>query len=183
MAKTPSQFSTQPFQPSPELETRCQSTAGHLSTQQDTAPSWSGVGFRLGQQHYVVPFDEVSEVLYELRYTNIPGVKPWIKGLANVRGRLLPVVDLNGLLDDPLSVPSKTRRLIVLEHGEIFVGFLVDEVYGMQHFLMESYQETITVSVAKAQPYIHGAFVNERSWQVFSLEQLIQSPEFFAVVA
>ena len=183
MAKTHSQFSTQPFQPLRELEAHAAADASHPPPAPETAQSWSGVGFRLGQQRYVVPFDEVSEVLYELRYTSIPGVKPWVKGLANVRGRLLPVVDLNGLLDDTLSVPSKMRRLIVLEHGEIFVGFVVDEVYGMQHFLLESYQAQATAAPAKAQPYIHGAFVNQHSWHVFSLEQLIQSPEFFAVVA
>ncbi|MDM1696796.1 chemotaxis protein CheW [Thiopseudomonas alkaliphila] len=183
MANTSTQFSKQPFQQLLELAALCQTHSSYLPAQRDAAHSWSGVGFRLGSHRYVVPFDEVSEVLYELSYTMIPRVKSWIKGVANVRGRLLPIIDLNALLDAPFTTPSKVRRVIVIEHDDIFAGFLVDEVYGMQHFLIASYQEIADTVSTKAQPYIHGAFVNEHTWQVFSLEQLIQSPDFFAVIA
>ena len=176
-------FDSNPFQQLLQLEALCRANAINLPAQRDSAHSWSGVGFRLGNQRYVVPFNEVAEVLYEPRATLLPGVKSWIKGISNVRGRLLPIVDLCGFLNTTLQANNKSRRVIVVELDEIFVGFLVDEVYGMQHFLIESYQEKTVSTLPNASDYLHGAFQNENHWLVFSLHQLVKSAAFFDVIA
>lgn len=183
MASSSFSFSDQPFQQLVELETLCQTNATRLPIQHDAAHSWSGVGFRLADQYYVAPFDEVSEVLYELHYTLIPGVKPWVKGLANVRGRLLTVIDLNSFLNQPAVTHNKMRRIIVIDYGDIFTGFIVDEVFGMQHFLFADYQEQVASTPKEAKKFIHGAFHANHEWRVFSLEELAQSPDFFAIVS
>ncbi len=68
----------------------------------------------------------------------MPGVKPWVKGVANLRGRLLPVMDLGGFLGLELSKARKQRRVLVVEYNDLFVGLLVDEVVGMQHFAQDA---------------------------------------------
>lgn len=81
-----------------DIDRRCRLLAADLPSQEARLQRWSGIGFRLGPHWYVAPMGEVAEVLHEPRCTLMPGVKPWVKGVANLRGRLLPVMDLGGFL-------------------------------------------------------------------------------------
>lgn len=83
-----------PFQLLVDIDQRCRRLAAGLPAQQEAVQSWSGIGFRMGGRFFVAPMGEVGEVLHEPRYTQLPGVKTWVKGVANVRGRLLPIMDL-----------------------------------------------------------------------------------------
>jgi len=70
-------------------------------------------------------FYEIREILpYIGRLAKVPGAKSWVKGLANIRGILLPVIDLSGCLDGkPISIERHTRMLIINQAG-ISAGFL-----------------------------------------------------------
>ncbi|MGH8407313.1 MAG: chemotaxis protein CheW, partial [Pseudomonas sp.] len=65
-----------------DIDRRCRLLAADLPSQETRLLSWSGIGFRLGEHWYVAPMGEVAEVLHEPRCTLMPGVKPWIKGVA-----------------------------------------------------------------------------------------------------
>ncbi len=121
-----------------QIDRRCRLLAADLPSQPTRQDSWSGIGFRLGEHWYVAPMGEVSEVLHEPRFTQLPGVKSWVKGVANLRGRLLPIMDLCGFFGHELSAVRKQRRVLVVEHDEVFAGLLVDEVFGLQHFARDS---------------------------------------------
>src|SRR5687768_15002340 len=57
---------------------------------------WVGVAFRLNTENFLVAREETREVLgFPSVVTRVPGAKSWIRGVANVRGTLLPVVDLD----------------------------------------------------------------------------------------
>lgn len=107
------------------------------------------------------------------------GVKPWVKGVANLRGRLLPVMDLGGFLGLELSRARKQRRVLVVEFNDLFVGLLVDEVVGMQHFPLDAW----VASTASSAPFIQGQFDGDPLWQVFSPFALAQAPGFMDVAA
>lgn len=62
---------------------------------------WQGVVFEIGGQRLVAPMGQVSEVLAMPEYTSLPLVKPWMLGIANIRGRLLPITDLSQFLQVP----------------------------------------------------------------------------------
>src|ERR1700760_1565499 len=83
-----------------QIDQRCRLLAADLPSQSIRQDNWSGIGFRLGEHWYVAPMGEVSEVLHEPRFTQLPGVKSWVKGVANLRGRLLPMMDLGGFFSD-----------------------------------------------------------------------------------
>ena len=121
-----------------QIDRRCRLLAADLPSQPTRQDSWSGIGFRLGEHWYVAPMGEVGEVLHEPRFTLVPGVKPWVKGVANLRGRLLPIMDLCGFFGQEVSAARKQRRVLVVEHDEVFAGLLVDEVFGLQHFARDS---------------------------------------------
>ncbi len=170
-----------PFQLLLEIDQRCRALAAGLPAQQQVVRSWSGIGFRMGERHFVAPMGEVSEVLHEPRYTSLPGVKTWVRGVANVRGRLLPIMDLCGFFGGELSPLRKQRRVLVVDHQEIFAGLIVDEVFGMQHFLVDAFSEERPLLEASIQPFIHGVFHRERPWLVFSPHVLARHQAFLEV--
>ncbi|MFJ2688884.1 chemotaxis protein CheW [Pseudomonas sp. NPDC087336] len=163
-----------------QIDRRCRLLAADLPSQPTRQDSWSGIGFRLGEHWYVAPMGEVGEVLHEPRFTLVPGVKPWVKGVANLRGRLLPIMDLAGFFGHETSAARKQRRVLVVEHEDVFAGLLVDEVVGLQHFARDSL-EPADHSNGPISAFIEGRFQREQSWQVFSLFALARSQGFMNV--
>ena len=162
-----------------DIDRRCRLLAADLPSQEAGLQRWSGIGFRVGAHWFVAPMGEVAEVLHEPRCTLMPGVKTWVRGVANLRGRLLPVMDLGGFLGEALSKARKQRRVLVVEFNDLFVGLLVDEVVGMQHFA----QDALLASAQPGAPFIQGRFDGEPLWQVFSPFALAQAPGFMDVAA
>lgn len=64
---------------------------------------------------------EVSEVLTMPEYTSMPLVQPWMLGIANIRGRLLPLTDLSQFLHVPSRLSQMSqRKVIVIDHDSVF---------------------------------------------------------------
>jgi twitching motility protein PilI len=165
-----------------EIDQRCRSLAAGLPSQETRQQDWTGIGFRMGEQCYVAPMGEIAEILHEPRYAVLPGVKPWVKGVANLRGRLLPIMDLCAFFGHELSPLRKQRRVLVVEHQEVFAGLMVDEVLGMQHFNQRSLMpEPLIEFEAGVAPFVQGQFLREQAWLVFSPWALAQSPGFMDV--
>lgn len=96
---------------------------------------WSGVTFRLNDARLACNIDRIGEVLSCPQATPVPGAKPWIIGLANVRGELLTVIDLARFLTGVRSPITASSRLLAASLNRAPIGLLIDEVYGQRHFL------------------------------------------------
>jgi len=154
-----------------------------LPAQIDIKPHWSGIGFSLFGKNYVAPMGEVSEMLETLHYTQLPGVAPWIRGVANVRGRLLPLTDLAAFLGGKLQASWRQQRVLVVDADEVYSGLVVDAVHGMQHFPIDNYSQTVSdgVDFEGMVPFLQGTFTSDagESWTVFSPWAVVRSEEFF----
>ncbi|MDH0747295.1 chemotaxis protein CheW [Pseudomonas sp. GD03842] len=165
-----------------DIDQRCRSLAAGLPLQETRQQGWSGIGFRMGERYYVAPMGEVDEILHEPRYTAVPGVRHWVRGIANLRGRLLPILDVYAFFGHELSPLRKQRRVLVIDDQDVFVGLLVDEVLGMQHFSERSLMpEPSGESEPDIAPFIQGRFLREQAWRVFSPRSLVQSADFMNV--
>lgn len=163
------------------IDQRCRLLAAGLPAQVETQQTWSGIGFRMGEHLFVAPMGEVGEVLHEPRYTPLPGVKSWVWGVANVRGRLMPLIDLCGFFGAELKAPRKQRRVLVVEQRDVLSGLVVDEVFGMQHFPVDSFTEQLPPLDASLRPFIYGVFNRTQPWLVFSPQRLAQHEDFLDV--
>lgn len=85
---------------------------------------------RLGAGRFAVDLAGVAEVGRVPQTTRIPGGPGWLAGVANWRGRLLPVLDLRGLLGADAVAPTASARLVVLTADAITAGVVVDAVEG-----------------------------------------------------
>ena len=85
------------------------------------------VVYRLGTEHYALPIAKVKEIIIYNEATKLPNTPSFITGVINLRGKVIPVVDLGGRFG--VGGGSRSRgRVLVIETGNQEVGLLVDEV-------------------------------------------------------
>lgn len=177
----------EPLEPFAALVALAQRSVEHargLPAQIEVKPTWSGVGFTLAGQRCVAPMAEVAEVLVVPAATRLPGVQPWVRGVANVRGRLLPLIDLEGFFGGQLGGNRKRQRVLVLEYGDLYTGLLVGEMHGMQHFPVDSFHNEPIEELAPMRPFLAGAYrVRDLDWAVFSPFRLARDTRFFNAAA
>lgn len=155
-----------------------------LPQQETFEETWTGVGFRLAGQALVSPMHQVTEILTPPHYTRLPGVKSWVLGVANVRGRLVPLVDLGAFLGLPTRGAGRSQRVLIVEQGDLLVGLLVDQVLGMQHYRTQAHQESSDTLPKALRPLVDGGYQNNNElWHLFSMERLISQEQFMQVAA
>jgi len=167
-----------------ELETRSRHHAMGLPMQLQIRDTWSGVGFRIDDIRLVTEMDMVSEILSIPNFTRIPGAQPWVKGLANVRGTLIPIIDLRILLNAGQVKQEKRSRMLVVKADGAVAGFMVDEVYGMRHFFESDKQDGLPNSAEFIEPYILGSYqLDDNYWGLFDMNKISSSTAFHQVAA
>jgi twitching motility protein PilI len=147
--------------------------------QQSDAPGhWRGVGFRLGTRRLAASFDEVVEILSLPQITHVPGAQQWMLGVANVRGTLLPVVDLKQFLEGERTVIHEAQRILVVRQTGGNVAVLIDELFGQRSFndaqMIKADDDEGRYGYFVKQVYRVGDF----DWGVFSMSMLTRTPEF-----
>jgi twitching motility protein PilI len=166
-----------------ELERRSRGHAFGLPQQSEAKEAWHGIGFRLGEVNFVAPLGQVREILVSPTISRVPGAKEWVAGIANVRGTLLPVLDLKGFLRHETGTRSRPRTLVV-EHGSISAALLVDEVTGLKHFFDEDRSDALPDLPTNILGYLAGGFVQGgQLWAIFDMHRLVLDPEFMQVAA
>jgi twitching motility protein PilI len=150
-----------------------------------TGREWVGVALRMAGDLYLVAREETREVLgLPPSLTRVPGAKPWVKGLANVRGQLLPVVDLRQFLGSGVTPVTRNTRVVVVNHREIPAGLLVDEVLGFRRFAEGEFSGDAPPTVARCERYLAGAFRRaSEQWPVLSLRSVLESSAFSEAAA
>ena len=110
---------------------------------------------------------------------SVPGSKNWILGLANIRGQLLPVIDLKAFLGGPATRPGRDTRIIWVNHRDVPAGLVVDEVLGFRRFPGDQRGQNVPEMVLRCERYLRGAFRHDvETWPVFDLAGLVQSAQF-----
>ena len=103
-----------PFELLKELEKRSRAVAASNAPEAEKGQEWVGVAFRMAGELYLAAREETREVLgLPAPITRVPGAKSWIKGLANVRGQLLPVLDLRQYLGSGATQSGRNTRVLV----------------------------------------------------------------------
>ena len=162
-----------------DIEESCRDCAVGLPHKAEVPNEWSGIAFRLDGNDLLAPMDQVVEILDFPVLSAVPMTQTWVRGIANIRGNLLPVIDLKGYMGNELTRVTYKTRVLVIDHEGIYSGLVVDEVMGLKHFLNEEYTEDEADVAALLQPYIgYGYRRNEQMWGVFSLYALADSPQF-----
>lgn len=168
-----------PFDLLADYERRSLAHVAGLPEQLDAPGLWRGLGYRVGWHRLASDFDEVVEILPLPQVTPVPGAQPWLLGVSNIRGNLLPVVDLKLFLEGERTVVSESQRVLIVRQPGGDVAVTIDELFGQRGF--QEADETPAGPVAEGRygHFIERAFrVDDQTWGVFSLHRLARTPEF-----
>lgn len=170
----------QPFELLLELERRAKAAAAAREGSRGATEEWIGIAFRLGAEKLVTARADVREVLPVPEHvTRIPGAKPWLQGVANVRGQLLTIVDLKSFLGAGRSQADRHSRILLAAGRDVPTALIVDEVLGIKRFTDEDYHEESPATVMRFENYLDGSYRRGgETWPRFDLAELIGDEHF-----
>ncbi len=107
-------------------DTLAAAAAAESEAAAETPVAW--VSFHLAERTYALPVDEVREVLRVAHVTRVPRAPAGVRGVTNMRGRVLPVIDLRVRLGMPAVAVGEASRILVVRGASGAIGLLVDRV-------------------------------------------------------
>jgi twitching motility protein PilI len=169
----------QPFELLREIERRSASAQSGTGGGALTA-EWVGIGFRIGEEQFIASREQVREVLMlPDSMTRVPGARRWLLGIANLRGHLLPLVDIKLLLGSGRTTLRRTTRVISVNHRESPAGLVVDEVQGFRRFMDHEFTDKTAETAVRCDRYLAGAYQRgDDNWPIFNLFDFVESNLF-----
>ena len=168
-----------PFLVQHDYETRSLAHVVGLPEQLAAPGLWRGVGYRVGRRRLASGFDEVVEILGMPPVTPVPGAQPWMLGVANIRGNLLPIVDLKQFLEGERTVLHEGQRVLVVRQPGGNVAVTIDELFGQRSFVEEQKIEAAPLADGRYAHFVERAYrLGDHEGGVFSLDRLARTPEF-----
>lgn len=148
---------------------------------------WRGLCFGVSGIEAVASIGEIAEILVPPVLTFVPGARPWLLGIANLRGTLLTVIDLGQFMfGRPTVREDRNRVLVVRQRGAAATGLLVDSVLGQRGFEEGAAVEAESVVDPQLLPYVPFAFSDvsgDQFWPVISLPTLLRAQTFLDAAA
>ena len=136
------------------------------------------VVFELGESRFAVPIANVLEIQRVPGVTAVPNVPEWIEGVCNLRGEIISVIDLRGLLGMPGQDFGSSRRILVTKSKEqdLVAGLVVDAVVGMRNLPTDEVHQPTAEIDDPVGPYLKGVCEQDgHLLAVIDLERLFAS--------
>jgi purine-binding chemotaxis protein CheW len=133
------------------------------------------VGFRLANEDYAIAITKIQEIILMKPITRIPQVPDFIEGLINLRGSVIPIINLRKRFGLPQhEVDEETRTIVVNVHGKT-VGCIVDAVTQVMRISRDQIQPPPLSFLAISHQYIAGlAHIDERLLIILDIERLFE---------
>jgi twitching motility protein PilI len=184
MAENESETVLAAFETLRDFERRSLIHAVGLPEQNLGKGAWSGIAFKLAEANLVSEIRDVVEILTYPPLTRIPGSQAWVLGIANIRGNLVPIIDLKGYLGGERSIINKSSRVLVVRQQDGGVGLLIDEIQGQRHFVDEELSDDGHFESHMASPFVSREyFKNDVHWGAFDAVKLINNSDFMKAAA
>ncbi len=86
------------------------------------------VGFMVGGEEYGVPILNIQEIIKPIDYTRVPKTPKYVLGVFNLRGNVIPLIDLGQKFHMPPKKDDEDTRYIVMKHEDNVAGFAIDKI-------------------------------------------------------
>ena len=132
------------------------------------------IAFRVGEQEYCVDITSVREIRGWTPATTLPHAPSFVRGVINLRGSVLPIIDLASRLGLPTPEPTSRHVIIIAQTGEQIAGFLVDAVSDILTIEEDQMQDTPDVASELAKAFVKGVIALEgKMIRFIDLEQVM----------
>jgi purine-binding chemotaxis protein CheW len=146
-------------------------------SEMNTAPTLNSVelmAFRIGSQEFCVDIVSVREIRGWTPATALPHSPDFVRGVINLRGVVLPIVDLAARLGLARVEPTSRHVIIVAQVGKQIVGLLVDAVSEILTVTDDMIQPTPDVASEMAKIFVRGVLaINERMISLIALDEIL----------
>lgn len=132
------------------------------------------VTFFLEGEEYALPISQVQEIMRVGEITHVPNSPEHVKGVMNLRGKIVPVIELKKRLNLGEAVIDKNSRIVVVENGLKVIGLMVDQVAQVMNITAEQIDKAPEEVAQVQENYIKGVGkIEERMIIMLDLEQII----------
>ncbi len=151
-------------------------------TKTDASRARELIAFRIGAQEFCVDIMSVREIRGWTPATPLPQSPSFVRGVVNLRGAVLPIVDLAARLGFPQAEPTARHVIIVAQIGSQVVGLLVDAVSDILTVTDDLLQPTPDVASDLAKTFVRGVLaIEQRMISLIALDHVL--PELQAEAA
>ena len=119
-----------------------------------TSPTHRYLTFELDGEHYGVNIEYVIEIIGIQDITQLPGTPKYVKGLINLRGKIIPLIDAREKFGKEKAEYNDRTCIVVLDIGEIMVGLVVDVISDVINIHDSDVEEAPNIGKIKANKYI-----------------------------
>ncbi|HEY9793533.1 MAG TPA: chemotaxis protein CheW [Candidatus Obscuribacterales bacterium] len=119
------------------------------------------VEFLLGEDAFAFELEQLTEVCPLVGVTWIPGSPPFVLGVINLRGQIVPIIDLKTFLGIQAGAVTVFNKALIFQQGQLIVGFLADEVIGAKKLPLSSMQFSVGMLCGATADYVR-AVTNDR---------------------
>ena len=135
------------------------------------------ITFQIGEQILGVDIMAIREIRAWSPATPLPNVPPYVRGVVNLRGVVLPVFDLRHRLNWGMTDPSARHVIIVVRIGEQLQGIIVDAVNDIVSIHPDAMQPIPDMGDTEASRFLEGlATIDNRMILVLALDRLVDQP-------
>ena len=136
------------------------------------------VTFKLGSEEFGVDILKVQEIIKMMNVTKIPNAPVFIEGVINLRGKIIPIVDLRKRLGFKDQEFDKSTRIIVVELDGLVLGFIVDSVSEVLRIPEDTIEPPPSMVAGIESEYIEGVGkLDDRLLILLELKKIFSSPE------
>lgn len=134
--------------------------------------------YKLAGEQYGIDIGAVESIIRMQEVSALPQAPEFVEGVINLRGDVIPVIDLRKLFELPLSEKIDDTRIIVVEIEEMYVGMIVDAVTEVLTLQDEDIEPPSTLIVGNVANFITGiAKVENQLVTIIDLRRVLQSEE------
>lgn len=136
------------------------------------------VSFKLGSEEYGVDIAQVQEINRMVAITHVPRAPQFMEGVINLRGQLIPIIDLRARFGMPRAEHTKSTRIVVTEIGAKRVGMVVDSVSEVLRLALDQIEEAPEMITGVDTEYIRGVGkIEDRLIILLDLAKIISAAE------
>jgi len=136
------------------------------------------VGFRIGRETFGLPISLVHEIVRPPEITNVPHAPEYVEGVMNLRGRIVPVIDLRRRFGGTAIANSRKNRVLVVDVESRAVGLIVDSASEVLKISDAQIEPPPNVLTDAATSYVTGVAKHQgRLIILVDLKRILQSGE------
>jgi len=141
------------------------------------------VSFTVGEEVFAAPIMKIQEIIKVTEITKIPRSPGFVRGVINLRGRIIPVIDLRERFGLPvIETVSANRRIVVAEIGDIVAGLEVDSVAEVIRAEASEMERTPAAVTSVSQKFIQGILKQSgRMLIVLDVDNILDTAETAAL--